>query len=1417
MSEEIKNINLDEVEIQSEDEEIKEPTKNELFYYADYLGFDLENFPELSLEIAYQALKTPLPINFRRAYLKGSDEEVYLNLEDGRIIADNPIDIMAVQTYKKEIEDYIKREKKKAKKGNKNFKSKDEKKKKQKNKVFESGSSDDELKNKSIEKTESNESLNEDYIYSKNQKNQITNNDDEISYNESIMNKKSGNAIDDKSMRIDDKSMKIIESDEEEEREKNKRKKNKINTEKSQSVDEDVKNKEISPNKILIYSNTGDSKNNSMDQTADKKKKRGGDEVFSPSTKTSDKFDVIKEVEKYKKNIIAVDQTQSPNNNEILEEDDEYGTFDQLNSEERYSYNKKAGSVVDTDKIINISSCGENNNTTPYSSNKYKINEDIKNESYNKTHDKFKELYSDKNNKSKEKQMIKEYLKLKNKDMNAYYLNLKEDKIIIENEYSKKNLRMLDETRDKINDYERNIKLDFYNKQEEIKLKKEKEFNNIIERFKVKSQVYNSDQNEAEEKEIKIKIDNLDKNIEELIKEKKALKEEIDLNNRIEMTTKNRKHEKISEDISTAKSILQEKLEIEKKNCESKFKKLYLELELEEESKFKREMEEVRKEEIFNIEKKDLQIKASQNRILDEYKKVIQEEYDIESSKQMKKMEEDYDIKLKEIKIKYSSDLKDKDLIYKSSEHDLETHYFDQLAVIREELRIKNHEINKIVSDKLKITLQLFEDKKFSLTNEFEELLQKIVVSLHNNCSKSQNKHFFDNLNYGTNYEFTSFEEFVLKQNEIRSLEFNVKKNNVKNLDSESTKLLTQFNYLLDVTKEILSYFNDKNIIKDLVESIGASRYNLNINNSVMRDEDLLTKDEYNLNKDSKKNQFEKDIKDIAKKVASSNKNQASRLLLSYDNTNYNNKGNSINFNDKDLNTCQLNLFSFTLFKEFVKDLFIRKNLYSDSMIFTELKSMNISTCNYNNLNSSNIGSKRYNNFDSMNFNQNNIEVNSIENKNLMNINSPQKNDSYTLKKNENENKPDENLDIKEVNKQEFDNQTNSFKNHSNNNNIKIASSRLNKLKDRYVEESQNVRESSPITKSANNFNTNQFKVENNTYDTMKYINKKVDSLPSTREIISNNSIKNDEDLLDHGQLIQRNNLIEFINTAEYQLNFWKQTLEIKTTKHEQMKSNLFNSSMQYDMFSKYSTVRPSSILSNSTTIYDCIQEDQMVLNRNFNDFERCSLMYQELYHNFIVVFNNTRNLIEILKENRLNLEIRKLEVMKRDLENFLIEFSPSHTSFNKEKLKYGYDLQEENIKDRKVDEIFQHSRGYDDYIRSNTYNSDRLLKENELLKSKREYGPAYESSFYNIYADRINNKNKSSSTIENFYQSKPTYFHKDSFLNSNRSSNNIKVANNDLYSSRYFKSHKDLDNYSSNIMKNNFAIEEIKRKLNMK
>jgi len=106
--EEEQYIDLQDIEILDEElDENYNPSDEEIFAYAEYLGFDLENDQEL-LIIAFQALKTPLPQNWKRAIIKNSQEVLYINLEDQTLHTYSPIDEAAILHYREQKELFLK-------------------------------------------------------------------------------------------------------------------------------------------------------------------------------------------------------------------------------------------------------------------------------------------------------------------------------------------------------------------------------------------------------------------------------------------------------------------------------------------------------------------------------------------------------------------------------------------------------------------------------------------------------------------------------------------------------------------------------------------------------------------------------------------------------------------------------------------------------------------------------------------------------------------------------------------------------------------------------------------------------------------------------------------------------------------------------------------------------------------------------------------------------------------------------------------------------------------------------------------------------------------------------------------------------------------------------------------------------------
>ena len=77
---------------------VKSPLILEIFGYAQFLGFDIENDEDL-IFIAIEALGQPLPENWKRAYLKNSNRMCYIDLTTEQFHMYSPIDEEAIHKY----------------------------------------------------------------------------------------------------------------------------------------------------------------------------------------------------------------------------------------------------------------------------------------------------------------------------------------------------------------------------------------------------------------------------------------------------------------------------------------------------------------------------------------------------------------------------------------------------------------------------------------------------------------------------------------------------------------------------------------------------------------------------------------------------------------------------------------------------------------------------------------------------------------------------------------------------------------------------------------------------------------------------------------------------------------------------------------------------------------------------------------------------------------------------------------------------------------------------------------------------------------------------------------------------------------------------------------------------------------------
>ena len=86
-------------DISIKDENIWDPTDEEILSYALKLGYDIEKDPDELFEVAYYYMKYPLPEGWKRGIMKNTKELVYVNFLSGEIEVSTEIEEMAHQIY----------------------------------------------------------------------------------------------------------------------------------------------------------------------------------------------------------------------------------------------------------------------------------------------------------------------------------------------------------------------------------------------------------------------------------------------------------------------------------------------------------------------------------------------------------------------------------------------------------------------------------------------------------------------------------------------------------------------------------------------------------------------------------------------------------------------------------------------------------------------------------------------------------------------------------------------------------------------------------------------------------------------------------------------------------------------------------------------------------------------------------------------------------------------------------------------------------------------------------------------------------------------------------------------------------------------------------------------------------------------
>ena len=754
-------------DISIKDEQVWDPTDEEIIAYAAKLGYDIEKDPDELFEVAYYYMKYPLPEGWKRGVMKTSKELVYINLVDGEIEISTEIEEMAHQMYLE----------KKAEMNQKNiFKKSPEKEKttvvpRKKipplNPLQKSNNSNGlRASLPSIKESNSNKK--------NNNKNNIIEKNDFLIDNKNILEKNKEDII-----KLNNNIDRFLE---------------KSLSEKTFKELTNQKEKEIPKEKELEKSKEKNKQNNLI----------------------KDNYKIIKNQEKNLN--IEIEDKEDKKKNYFLDNDNE--EEEEENDEDEDDILDKKSSKEDDflEKMLK-----KDKELEALRKQKEKDIELVLNSNENIKNLVGKEFLNSEENLKKTKELEKEkknYLQKKLEELKEYKETVKinyKDKKDKEDNYNKE-LK---------NKYEKKLKEELNNKKEKLKRQFEEKLE-LYEQQLINKK--NKEEKRYKDELINIKNTRKEENIENIKKKREKEKENLK-NKKEELLKEIEKLKKIKNSndasISQKKLNLQKNIMLidEKKNLDKKNKLKKNELDIKNiEYQKEKEFNEIKNKLIdkYNKEKSNIKISTITNKeknlemtLFNDIQKAMEEEFEINK----KEIEQDLqNKKLKEIE-KYTSNINneknDKINLFKTEIIATEKDYYKSISDIRansQKLKINNENNLKL---KFEETLNKYENTKKVILDEYKELtkhigdnLQKLIVG-----------------NYSLKQTERKLEEFLVNLKDKYMIVYQKNKNNFDMYENDYI-FKTQFiKYLLDVVNYMTKLFsNMKTQINDGSNSVDDNK-----------------------------------------------------------------------------------------------------------------------------------------------------------------------------------------------------------------------------------------------------------------------------------------------------------------------------------------------------------------------------------------------------------------------------------------------------------------------------------------------------------------------------------------------------------------------------------------------------------------
>ena len=732
-------------DISIKDEQVWDPTDEEIIAYASKLGYDIEKDPDELFEVAYYYMKYPLPEGWKRGIMRTSKELVYINLVDGEIEITTEIEEMAHQMYLE----------KKAEMNQKNiFKKSPEKEKTTvvpRKKIpplnpLQKSNNSNKLKG----------SLPSLKDMNSNKKNNINNKDNVIEKN-IISNNNTKNII-----------------------QKNK---------------EDIKNFNNNIDKFLeksLSENTFKELTNQVDKSKEKEKDKEKDNNL-----IKENYKIIKNPEKNLNIEIEDSQKKKDYNLYNLDNEDEE---EEMEEEEDDSYKKSSKDDKEDDDFLEKMLKKDKEIEALRKQKEKDIQSVLNNNDKLKNLIDIKYLNSEENDKKELEKEKKSYLQKKLEELKEYRETIKikyedkKDQYYKEqkNKYEKKLKEEINNKKEKLKkQYEQ--KLELYETQLINKKNKEEK--------RYKEELINiKNTRKEEDKEIIIKKREKEKEI--LKSKKEELMKELEKIKKIKNTNEtNFSQKKIS--IQKKLMLIDEKTNLDKKN---KLKKNDLDIKNIEYQKEK-EFNEIKKQLIEKNEKEKSKIiipnidkeENLQTTLLNDIQKALDEEFEINKKEVEQELKNK---KLKEIE-KYTTNItnekNDKINLFKTEIISTEKDYYKSISDIR--INCQKTKFNNENNLKLKFeeTLSKYEDTKKTILDEYKQLtkhisdnLQKLIVG-----------------NYTLKQTERKLEEFLINLKDNYMLIYQKNKNNFDIYENDYIFKTQFIKYLLEIVNYMTKLFSN--------------------------------------------------------------------------------------------------------------------------------------------------------------------------------------------------------------------------------------------------------------------------------------------------------------------------------------------------------------------------------------------------------------------------------------------------------------------------------------------------------------------------------------------------------------------------------------------------------------------------------